>query len=67
MKGAMILCHTPQLVVQEKLKILPLLVVQEKLKTVNIGQAFETQLELHTIFTDSHFHLITSTGSSGKA
>ena len=73
--------HTPLLVVQEKklklipllvvqekkLKLIPLLVVQEKLKTFNVGQAFETQLELHKIFTDSHSHLITSTGSSGKA
>ena len=63
----MFLRHTPLQVVQEKLKILPLLVVQEKLKIFNVGQACETQLELHKIFTDSHFHLITSTGSSGKA
>ena len=49
---------TPPLpVVQEKLKIIPLLVVQEKLKTFNVGQAFETQLELHKFFNDSHFHL----------
>ena len=53
----MFACHTPLLVVQEKLKILPLLVVQEKLKMFNVGQAFETQLELHTFSTDSHFHL----------
>ena len=35
----------------------PLLVVQEKFKIFNIGQAFETQLELHKVFTDSHFHM----------
>ena len=35
----------------------PLLVVQEKLKTFNAGHVFETQPELHKIFTDSHFHL----------
>ena len=67
MRVAMFLHHTPLLVAQEKLKILLLLVVQEKLKTFNVGQAFETQLELHKIFTDSHFLLITSTCSSGKA
>ena len=62
----MFLHHTPLPVVQEKLKIIPLLIVQERFKTFNVGQAFETQLELHKVFTDSHFCLITSTGSSGK-
>ena len=55
----MFLCQagSPLPLVKEKLKILPLLVVQEKLKTFNVGQAFETQLELHKFFADSHFHL----------
>ena len=33
------------------------MVVQEKLMTFNAGQAFETQLELHKLLTESHFHL----------
>ena len=30
---------------------------KERLKKFNVGQAFETQPELHKFFTDSHFHL----------
>ena len=56
---AMFLHHarSPPMVVQERLKTLPLLVLHEKLKTFNVGQTFETQPELHKFFTDSHFHL----------
>ena len=56
---AMFWNHTrsPLPVVQEKLKTLPPPVVQEKLKTFNVGQAFETQPELHKFFTHAHFHL----------
>ena len=56
-RGAMFLCHTSLPVVQEKLKTIPLLVVQEKLKTFNIGQAFETQQELHKI-SQTHIFIL---------
>ena len=32
---------------------------QDRLKKFNVGQQFETQPQLHKLFTDSHFHLDT--------